>query len=91
MATVPNLSPIRKPVFIHAHFEGCYGTAIRASHGAAWFQGEDDSLTLLHDCDQVALELHGRCDLAREQAEADGPLYQWIEARNTEHARPVAG
>jgi hypothetical protein len=72
---------------MRAHFEGAYGMAIRDSHGAVWFRGEDASLTLLHDCDQVALDLHGRCDLAREQAERDGPLYQWIEARNTEHAR----
>jgi hypothetical protein len=66
------------------------GVVLKTRTGAVWFIHPDRSRTLLHPCDAPDVDLHGNVALTLRQQRQDGPVLQWIERRNTEHARVAA-
>ena len=67
------------------------GVALREATGTVSFRTESTGAWQpLTNADAPRLTLCGRVDLADAQQVADGNVYQWVERRNTEHARVAA-
>jgi hypothetical protein len=91
MATVPNVPAPRNPVAFRAWLRDVPGVALRTPDRRVHF-ADDATQTWreLTDADAPVLTLCGRIDVFEAQWLADGPVYAWVERRNTEHARVAA-